>query len=232
MHRDLPLMIFAAGFGTRMGALTADRPKPLIPVNGRTLLSRAAAIARAAGCAPIVANTHHLADKLSPELASLGIDECREAPEILDTGGGLKAALDRLPGDPVATLNPDAVWRGPNPLSWLAGQPWPAGAEALLLLVPHDHAMARIAPGDFARDAGGRLARKGSMVYTGAQIIRRGAVARETERVFSLNLVWDRMIAEGTLFGAVYPGTWCDVGHPAAITVAEALLAEATDGAG
>ena len=31
-HTPPPLMLFAAGLGTRMGALTADRPKPLLSV--------------------------------------------------------------------------------------------------------------------------------------------------------------------------------------------------------
>ena len=37
-------MLFAAGFGTRMGALTASRPKPLIPVAGRPLIDHAIAL--------------------------------------------------------------------------------------------------------------------------------------------------------------------------------------------
>ncbi|MGL4238280.1 NTP transferase domain-containing protein, partial [Tabrizicola sp.] len=42
-----PLMVFAAGFGTRMGALTADQPKPLIPIAGRALIDHALGVAEA-----------------------------------------------------------------------------------------------------------------------------------------------------------------------------------------
>lgn len=47
--RSFPLMVFAAGKGTRMGALTAARPKPLIPVAGKALIDHALDLA-AAGC--------------------------------------------------------------------------------------------------------------------------------------------------------------------------------------
>ena len=68
-----PLMIFAAGFGTRMGALTADRPKPLIPVAGRALIDHALEVGRAAGADRVVVNVHYRADQMEAHLAGLGV---------------------------------------------------------------------------------------------------------------------------------------------------------------
>ena len=45
-----------------------------------------------------------------------------------------------------------------------------------------------------------------------------------TEQIFSLNLLWDRMIAEGRAFGIIHHGGWCDVGQPSSIALAEGML--------
>jgi N-acetyl-alpha-D-muramate 1-phosphate uridylyltransferase len=222
---SLPLMIFAAGFGTRMGALTADRPKPMLEIAGRSMIDRAIDLGEAAGCAPIVANTHYLADVITPILAARGVGISHE-PTILDTGGGLKAALPRLGKDRVATLNPDVAWSGPNPLRHLLDLPWPADAGALLLLIPQDRALGRSGPGDFALGDDGRLSRKGPFVYSGTQIIDAGAVRATAGEVFSLNATWTALAAEGRLYGIVYPGRWCDAGSPEGLHAADALLRE------
>jgi MurNAc alpha-1-phosphate uridylyltransferase len=223
----LPLMIFAAGFGTRMGPLTADRPKPMLEIAGRRMIDRAIDIGEEAGSAPILANTHYLADVITPTLAARGVGISHE-PVILDTGGGLKAALPRLGGGRVATLNPDVAWSGPNPLSHLLETPWPEDAGALLLLIPEDRALGRTGPGDFALGEDGRLSRRGPFVYTGTQIIDAAAVRDTPGEVFSLNATWTALAAEGRLYGTVYPGRWCDAGSPEGLHVAHALLRETT----
>lgn len=225
MSRGLPLMIFAAGFGTRMGALTRDRPKPLLDLAGRSLIERAVDMGRGAGCAPIIANTHYLADRLDPVLGELGVGVSHETPDILDTGGGLRAALDRLGGDRVATLNPDVAWAGPNPLSLLLTTPWPKTAGALLMLVPRDAARGYGGTGDFDLAPDGRVTRGGAYVYSGAQIVAADAVRRVPDRVFSLNRAWSALAEQGRLFGTVYPGAWCDAGTPEGLAEAAGMIA-------
>lgn len=231
-----PLMIFAAGLGTRMRPLTRTRPKPLIAVAGRTLLDRALDLARAGGAGRIVVNTHYLGQQIADHLA--GSEDVAISPEtgpLLDTGGGLRAALPLLTGKgaeaaqigAVATLNPDVVWTGPNPITALHAAWSPDRMDALLMLVPLRAARARMGPGDFSRDAQGRIARRGDFVYAGAQIIAPAVLAQIPDAVFSLNQVWDRLIARGRAFGIVHPGGWCDVGRPEAIAEAESLLAAA-----
>jgi MurNAc alpha-1-phosphate uridylyltransferase len=202
-------MLFAAGFGTRMGAL----------------IDRALALAAEAGVARIVVNTHYRGEQIAAHLAGRpGIALSPEAPDILETGGGLRQALPLLGEGPVFTLNPDAVFTGANPLTELAAGWDPARMEALLLLGP------QVARGDFAADADGRLTRAAGGPghrYLGAQIIDPAGLGAIADRVFSLNRLWDAMIARGTLFGMAHAGGWCDVGHPAGIAEAEALLGAA-----
>jgi MurNAc alpha-1-phosphate uridylyltransferase len=229
-QRPDAVMLFAAGFGTRMGRLTADRPKPLIPVAGRPLIDHALALADGAGVARRVVNTHYLAAALAAHLEGRAGLVLSHEPELLETGGGLKAALPLLASEAVLTLNSDAVWIGPNPLAALA-EGWRTGeAAALLMLVPADRARGHSGRGDFALSPEGRITRGGPLVYTGAQAIAAAPVAAHPGRVFSLNAVWDGLIAQGRAFGIVHPGGWCDVGRPEGIAEAEALLAGGGDG--
>lgn len=218
------VMLFAAGFGTRMGALTADRPKPMIPVAGRPLVDHALDLAIGAGIKRRVVNLHYKPEILTAHLAGRDVALSHEMPDILETGGGLRQALPLLGDGPVFTLNTDAVWHGPNPLE-LARAAWnPDQMDALLVCIQPDLAVGHIGRGDFLLDAEGRMTRGPGLIYGGAQIIKTGGLASITEKAFSLNILWDRMLAEGRLFGLTYPGQWCDVGHPEGITLAERMI--------
>lgn len=217
-------MLFAAGFGTRMGELTKDLPKPLIPVAGAPLIDHALQLVSAVNPARIVANLHYRADQLADHLTPKGVILSHE-PEILETGGGLRAALPLLGDGPVYTVNPDVIWGGPNPLELLLSAWQPDRMDALLMCVPVSHATGYTGQGDFTVGSDGRIQRGPGMVYGGVQILKTEELREIPDRAFSLNLLWDRMLVESKLYSVVYPGHWCDVGQPAGIALAETLLA-------
>lgn len=95
-------LILAAGFGTRLGALSDERPKPLLPVADVPLIRYAVALLAGHGVRDIVVNLHHRGELIEGELgdgASQGvrISYSRE-PVILGTGGGIRHALPLLAG--------------------------------------------------------------------------------------------------------------------------------------
>lgn len=218
------VMLFAAGFGTRMGALTANRPKPLIKVAGRPLLDRALDLT--AQVPTSVVNAHYHASQIVHHLKDSATTVSVEEPDILDTGGGLRHALPLLGSGPVYTLNTDAVWGGLNPLNLLAEAWQPDRMDALLLCVPLGQAVGRKGGGDFSLGTGGQLVRGGDLVYTGAQIVKTDGLHGIAAKAFSLNLLWNGMADRGRLYGTLYTGRWCDVGHPEGITLAEEMLAD------
>lgn len=218
------LMLFAAGFGTRMGALTQDRPKPMVEVAGRPLIDHALSLAQAAGISRIVANVHYLPDQVRDYLTPRGIAISDESDAILETGGGLRKALPLLGEGPVFTLNTDAVWTGADIVAKLRAAWDPARMDALLMLVPTQRAVGHRGAGDFSLAPDGRITRGAGYVYTGLQILNPAGLEEIADPAFSLNVLWDRILREGRAYGLVHEGAWCDVGRPESIALAEDML--------
>lgn len=216
------ILLFAAGFGTRMAPLTARTPKPLIDVAGKPLLDHALDFC---GGLNVVVNVHYLADQIKDHLDNHNIQISDESDGILETGGGLKRALALLQENPVMTMNTDAVWRGANPINVVRNN-WKNHMDALLVMIPRDQAVGHIGDGDFDIGTDGRLTRGGPYVYSGLQIVRTDGLANISETAFSMWALWNDFLDCGAMYGVPYTGQWCDVGRPESIPLAEAMIAE------
>ncbi|NDV02801.1 nucleotidyltransferase family protein [Pseudoroseicyclus sp. CLL3-39] len=216
-------MILAAGRGTRMGPLTESRPKPLIEVAGRPLIEHALALTEPLMPLTRVVNLHYRGAQIRAHLGDRVVYS--EEPELLESGGGLRAALPLLGPAPCFVLNADAAWERQTALAELAAT-WDAERmDALLLLIPRANATGHPGKGDFDLAADGRITRGTGYIYPGAHITRTEGLAGIPEAAFSLNVLWDRMIAAGRLYGLVHHGGWVDVGQPGSLPLAEELLA-------
>jgi len=226
-------MVLAAGLGLRMRPLTETTPKPLLPLDGRTLLDHALDRLAAAAVERVVVNAHWQADQIAAALLRRRAPPTvlqREAT-LLETGGGVRQALPLLGTGPFAVLNGDSVWLdGPTPaLTRLAAAFEPEHMDALLLLVRGAQVAAEVGRGDFLLDPLGRARRPkeremAPYVFAGVQILAPSLLAAMPEGSFSLNRVYDAAIASGRLFGLVHDGVWFHLSTPADLVVAEDAL--------
>ena len=96
MTHDTTAMILAAGLGTRLGALTHDRPKALVELNGKPLLQHCIENLIANGFHHIVINVHHFGEQIIDFIESHPFDAEIEISDerdlLMDTGGGIVKA--------------------------------------------------------------------------------------------------------------------------------------------
>lgn len=231
----MPAMVLAAGLGRRMRPITDTRPKPLVRVGGRALIDHALDRLRDAGIARAVVNVHYLGDQVIDHLSgrtgpAITISDEREIPEPLETGGGIRRALPLL-GPTFVVVNSDSLWTEgatSNLPRMLAG--WRPRDMDILLLLAARESLGYEGSGDFEMAGDGRLARRAPggtapLVYAGVAIMMRDLFADTPEGAFSLNVLFDRAIAAGRLYGARLDGEWLHVGTPEAIRDAEERLA-------
>ena len=96
MTHDTTAMILAAGLGTRLGAMTKDKPKALVPLNGKPLLQHCIENLIANGFHHIIINVHHFGEQIIDFVESHHFDAeiqiSDERNQLMDTGGGIVKA--------------------------------------------------------------------------------------------------------------------------------------------
>jgi MurNAc alpha-1-phosphate uridylyltransferase len=228
-------MLLAAGLATRMRPLTDHTPKPLLPLGGKPLIDHALDRLAAAGVGMVVVNAFWQADILAAHIAARQPAPprvvLRREAELLDTGGGVKAALDPLGPDPFYVVNGDAFWLdGPSPaLRRLAEAFDPAAVDGVLLVHRTFQVHAEVGMGDFAVDPWGSLRRRGEReiapyIYAGLQLIAPALLDDMPEGPFSMNRAWDKAIARGRLRAVVHDGLWFHLSTPADLAEAQSIL--------
>lgn len=232
-------MVLAAGLGKRMRPLTASTPKPLVEVAGRALIDYSLDRLDDAGVDLVVVNVHYLAELVRVHVSrrrSPAIVVSDESARLLDTGGGIAKALVHLGPDPFFLLNSDSFWiEGARPnLDWLAAAWRDDAMDALLLLAPTVKSVGYAGRGDFVMSPDGRLKRRperevAPFVYAGTAIVHPRLFADAPQGPFSLNLLFDRAIEAGRLFGTRLDGLWMHVGTPEAIREVEGSIADSAD---
>lgn len=100
--------LLAAGHGTRLRPLTLVRPKPLLPVCGAPMLDHVLAHVRSHGHTDVLVNAHYLWEQVAAWASARDVALQVELPEVLGTGGGLKAAAERL-SDRFVVVNGDIL---------------------------------------------------------------------------------------------------------------------------
>ncbi|MEQ8934196.1 MAG: nucleotidyltransferase family protein, partial [Amphiplicatus sp.] len=225
--------LLAAGLGMRMRPLTDNKPKPLIEVAGRTLIDHALDRLEDAGVKTAVVNVHYLGGQIETHLST------RKTPEIdisheetlLDTGGGVAKALPLLGKDVFYAVNSDALWlNGYEDTLLRMARLWNDDRmDALLLLHSTVEAYGYWGVGDFTIDPAGVLARRAESevspyLFTGVQILHPRLFENAPGGAFSLNVLYDKAIDEGRLYGIVHDGEWFHVGSPEGLSEAESYL--------
>ena len=123
---------------------------------------------------------------------------------MLDTGGGILNATKNFKDEPFFVLNPDTIWNKNyyEELKILENS-YLKNNKPILLLVNKKNSHDKSFKGDFNFIENNCVTREASnqYIFTGAQIISRSIFKTINEKVFSMNLIWDKMIKEKNLLG-------------------------------
>ena len=192
--RPQTAMVLAAGLGTRLRPLTDTLPKPLVEINGRSLLDHTLDRLVLAGVEQAVVNLHYKAAMIAEKLRRRQRPRIvfSEEAELLDTGGGVAHALPLL-DETFYVVNADIFWLDSKDyaLHRLADAFDPGCMDAVLLLQPTVTALGYDGDGDYLLDPAERPHRRrehevAPFLFAGIQLLHRRLFdGRDRQRLFA-----------------------------------------------
>lgn len=218
-----------------MRPLTDSKPKPLIDVAGRSLLDHTLDRVAAAGITDVVVNHRWLGEQIAAVVAQRQDLRITLSPEdqVLETGGGVQAALPLLGGEPFLILNADVFWlNGPTPAIDRLMAAWDdSQMDALLLVQRMVTGYGCEGPGDYFLDPVGRLTWRGEAavaphIFAGVQICHPRLFEEAPPAPFSMKALWDRAQANGRLFGILHDGLWFHLSRPGDVETTMQVLVD------
>ena len=213
-------MIFAAGKGERMGSLTQNTSKVLLPLVGQALIDYHLKNLQAIGIKEVVINVHHMAEKIRDYVGDgqrYGLTVCYSyEKQLLGPGGGVYNVLDLLGDEPFILISGD-MWSD-YPLSAL---PKKIDGDAYIVLVdnPDFHPQ-----GDFQLQQG-RVQAKGkhNLTYAGLGIFCSTFFLPDT---FDMAPLFTRAIENERISGEYYQGAWANLNTPEQLARLEQQLTD------
>ncbi len=215
-------MILAAGMGSRMEHLTKAVPKPMVVVDGITLIERHLRYLLKNDIQKIVMNTYYKAQVLEDFVMSLSIAKEFEISfsreeELLGTAGGIKNALPLLGKDPFFVINNDSIFIDEEPAFAQLEKKWdPSSMLMLMLLTKKHNSFGYWKNGDFDMNELGQLNQANSVrefINPGMYITdyRLFEGYKEKKLEFFPTVFGDLMKAD-KLYGCEYNGRWYHIG--------------------
>ena len=200
-------MVLAAGLGKRMQPLTLKTPKPLLEINKISLLERAINLLIKSSVEEISINVHHLPEQIEKFIREkkfkVEVNISKETDALLDTGGGILEATKHFDDNPFYVINPDTLWsdRYIEEVKRLEDS-YLKNKKPTLLLVNKKLSFDGSFKGDF-NITNNQISRdeKNEFIFTGLQIINRSFLTSQNLKVFSMNKIWNDLIANKELYG-------------------------------
>jgi NDP-sugar pyrophosphorylase family protein len=98
---DIPVAILAGGKATRLGALTAERPKALIEVAGRPFIDHQLDLLKRHGAERVVLCIGHFGEQIEAHVGDgsrygLSVTYAYDGPVLQGTAGAIRDAVDHL----------------------------------------------------------------------------------------------------------------------------------------